>query len=78
MKLFQLKLYIKLCVLWFISGLIVAIPVYVLVLSILPHYVRYIEPQPLNYSILQALVWAAFMSIVMPIVQRFEKKKRAK
>ena len=74
----SLNRYVKLYFLSFIGCLIVAVPGYVLVFTVLPHYVRYTEPKPIHDSLLLVTLWAALMSIAMPIIQRYEKRKKAK
>lgn len=66
--------FFKRFILLFISNLIVAIPVFVLIFSILPHYVRFTEPYPLHLAVLQGLIWAVLMASIMLVIERFKKQ----
>jgi len=58
----------------FISYFIVAIPGFVLVFTVLPHYIRYTEPKPYTDSLLLAFIWALLMTVFTPLIE----KKRIK
>ncbi len=54
----------------FISFLIVAIPAYVLVFTVLPHYIGYTEPKPYPDSLLLAFISALLMAFFSPLIMR--------
>ena len=72
----KLRSYFVLWLQWFIGGLIPAVPGYILVFSILPHYIRYTEPKPFIDSLLQGLVWASLFAVVMSVTQMRKGRKR--
>jgi len=58
----------------FISCLILAIPVYVLVFTVLPRYIGYAEPKPFTDSLLMALIFALLWAFFSPVVLEDEKE----
>uniref|UniRef100_A0A7C4FED7 Uncharacterized protein n=1 Tax=Ignisphaera aggregans TaxID=334771 RepID=A0A7C4FED7_9CREN len=65
-------------ILYLISYLIVGIPGYVLTFTVLPQYIRFIEPKPLTHSLLLGFLWALMFSFLTPVVIEWGGRLRAK
>ena len=68
--------YIKRFAILFISYTIVAVPVFIIVFSILPRYTKFVEYRPLHVSALQGLIWSILMTFIMLLIQGLKKNKK--
>ncbi len=61
-----------------IGGIILGILIWVFGLSVLPHYIRFTEPRPLEDSALTGLGWGIFMGIFEGWYGMRKRKKKAR
>ncbi len=62
---------------YIIGYIIIGVPVYILVFSVLPHYIRFIEPWPLDQSAFMGLGWGISMGIFNGWYEKRRKKTKS-
>jgi len=51
----------------FVFYLMLALPIFILSYSILPRYLRYIDPKPIEDAVFEAVIAALLMAIISPV-----------